>query len=57
MARRTLARTVELSGAGLHTGAHTVVRLDPAESGSGIRFQPSQNFRDCQPVRFFVHQG
>jgi UDP-3-O-[3-hydroxymyristoyl] N-acetylglucosamine deacetylase / 3-hydroxyacyl-[acyl-carrier-protein] dehydratase len=39
MPRRTLAGTVELSGTGLHTGAHTTVRLSPAEPGSGIVFE------------------
>ena len=39
MPRRTLAGTVQLSGTGLHTGAHTMVRLSPAEPGTGIVFQ------------------
>ncbi len=39
MARRTLAQAVEVSGTGLHTGAHTVVKLTPGTPGSGIAFQ------------------
>ena len=39
MPRRTLARTVDLTGTGLHTGANTTVQLAPAESGTGIRFR------------------
>jgi UDP-3-O-[3-hydroxymyristoyl] N-acetylglucosamine deacetylase / 3-hydroxyacyl-[acyl-carrier-protein] dehydratase len=39
MPRRTLARTVELSGTGLHTGAFTTVRLGPGEPGAGIVFR------------------
>jgi UDP-3-O-[3-hydroxymyristoyl] N-acetylglucosamine deacetylase/3-hydroxyacyl-[acyl-carrier-protein] dehydratase len=39
MARRTIARPVQLSGTGLHTGARTTVHLHRAEPGSGIVFQ------------------
>lgn len=39
MPRRTLARMVELSGTGLHTGARTVVRLHPAPPSTGIIFR------------------
>ncbi len=38
MPRRTLARTAQVDGTGLHTGAHTRVRLQPAEAGAGIFF-------------------
>jgi UDP-3-O-[3-hydroxymyristoyl] N-acetylglucosamine deacetylase / 3-hydroxyacyl-[acyl-carrier-protein] dehydratase len=36
--QRTLARPAETSGVGLHTGATTMVRIKPAEPGSGIVF-------------------
>ncbi len=39
MARRTLAGTAEVTGAALHTGGITTVRLGPGESGSGIIFR------------------
>jgi UDP-3-O-[3-hydroxymyristoyl] N-acetylglucosamine deacetylase/3-hydroxyacyl-[acyl-carrier-protein] dehydratase len=39
MARRTLEGTAELSGTGLHTGAHTTVRLSAGEPGAGINFK------------------
>jgi UDP-3-O-[3-hydroxymyristoyl] N-acetylglucosamine deacetylase/3-hydroxyacyl-[acyl-carrier-protein] dehydratase len=39
MSRRTLGGTGQLSGTGLHTGAHTMVQLSPAESGTGVVFQ------------------
>ena len=39
MPRRTLAHTAKLSGTGLHTGAHTVVHLNPGDPGSGIVFR------------------
>jgi UDP-3-O-[3-hydroxymyristoyl] N-acetylglucosamine deacetylase/3-hydroxyacyl-[acyl-carrier-protein] dehydratase len=39
MPRRTLAGSAELRGVGLHTGACSVVRLNRAESGSGIVFR------------------
>ncbi len=39
MSRRTLATPIELSGAGLHTGAMTSIRCLPAGSGAGIRFR------------------
>jgi UDP-3-O-[3-hydroxymyristoyl] N-acetylglucosamine deacetylase/3-hydroxyacyl-[acyl-carrier-protein] dehydratase len=39
MARRTLAGTATISGTGLHTGAHTTVRVGPGDPGSGIRFR------------------
>jgi len=39
MPRRTLAATAELAGTGLHTGAHTTVRLIPAAPGTGIAFR------------------
>ena len=39
MARRTLAGTAELSGTGLHTGAHTTVHLSAGEPGAGINFK------------------
>lgn len=38
MARQSLARAIVLSGVGLHTGMRTVVRLEPAPAGAGIRF-------------------
>jgi UDP-3-O-[3-hydroxymyristoyl] N-acetylglucosamine deacetylase / 3-hydroxyacyl-[acyl-carrier-protein] dehydratase len=39
MARRTLAGTAELAGTGLHTGAHTTVKLSAGEPGAGINFK------------------
>ncbi|MGH7584428.1 MAG: UDP-3-O-acyl-N-acetylglucosamine deacetylase, partial [Gemmatimonadales bacterium] len=39
MSRRTLNGTAELSGTGLHTGAHTTVRLAPGEAGAGVVFR------------------
>jgi UDP-3-O-[3-hydroxymyristoyl] N-acetylglucosamine deacetylase/3-hydroxyacyl-[acyl-carrier-protein] dehydratase len=39
MARRTLAGTAELSGTGLHTGAHTTVHLSAGDPGAGINFK------------------
>ncbi|HEY7684102.1 MAG TPA: UDP-3-O-acyl-N-acetylglucosamine deacetylase [Gemmatimonadales bacterium] len=38
MSRRTIARTVEIAGTGLHTGADISFRLDPAPAGRGIVF-------------------
>jgi UDP-3-O-[3-hydroxymyristoyl] N-acetylglucosamine deacetylase len=35
----TLATAFELSGRGLHTARHAVVRVSPAQAGSGILFQ------------------
>jgi UDP-3-O-[3-hydroxymyristoyl] N-acetylglucosamine deacetylase/3-hydroxyacyl-[acyl-carrier-protein] dehydratase len=46
MPRRTLAGSVELSGTGLHTGAHSRVRLSAGEPGTGIVFR-----RDDLPAR------
>jgi UDP-3-O-[3-hydroxymyristoyl] N-acetylglucosamine deacetylase/3-hydroxyacyl-[acyl-carrier-protein] dehydratase len=37
--QRTLATSVTLEGAGVHTGAATSVTLRPAEPGTGIRFR------------------
>jgi len=37
--RRTITRAVELEGAGLHSGARAVLRLEPGEPGRGIVFQ------------------
>ena len=39
MARRTLAGTAELSGTGLHTGAHTTVHLSAGAPDAGINFK------------------
>ena len=39
MTRRTISRTVEISGTGLHTGAETTLTCEPAASGSGIFFR------------------
>ena len=39
MSRRTIARTVELSGVGLHMGVPVRLTFEPAASGSGIRFR------------------
>jgi UDP-3-O-[3-hydroxymyristoyl] N-acetylglucosamine deacetylase/3-hydroxyacyl-[acyl-carrier-protein] dehydratase len=38
-AQRTIAREVELSGVGLHTGAGVRLRLKPAEPGAGVFFR------------------
>jgi len=38
MRERTIARSVELVGIGLHKGVAVRMRLDPAPPGSGIRF-------------------
>ena len=37
--QHTLARDIELSGTGLHTGAFVTLKLRPANPGFGIRFQ------------------
>lgn len=37
--QHTLSRPVELSGVGLHSGAETVLRLLPADSGAGLVFR------------------
>jgi len=37
--QRTLADPVELSGIGVHSGAHSTVRVLPAEADTGIRFR------------------
>ena len=37
--QRTLARSVSLDGAGVHSGVAAAVTLRPAEPGSGIRFR------------------
>jgi UDP-3-O-[3-hydroxymyristoyl] N-acetylglucosamine deacetylase len=37
--QHTVSRSIELSGVGLHSGAETVLRLLPAESGSGLVFR------------------
>jgi UDP-3-O-[3-hydroxymyristoyl] N-acetylglucosamine deacetylase / 3-hydroxyacyl-[acyl-carrier-protein] dehydratase len=39
VSRRTLAGPTSVSGIGLHTGATTVAKFIPAESGAGIRFR------------------
>jgi UDP-3-O-acyl N-acetylglucosamine deacetylase len=39
MPRRTIARPVEVQGAGLHTGARAALRLEPGEPGTGIVFE------------------
>lgn len=39
MPRRTLARSAEVSGIGLHTGARTTVSCGPGAPGSGILFE------------------
>ena len=41
MSRRTLARAARVTGIGLHTGAATEARFDPAGAGTGIRFRRS----------------
>jgi UDP-3-O-[3-hydroxymyristoyl] N-acetylglucosamine deacetylase/3-hydroxyacyl-[acyl-carrier-protein] dehydratase len=38
-AQKTIAREVELSGVGLHTGAGVRLRLKPADPGAGILFR------------------
>lgn len=45
MTRRTVLRSAECAGTGLHTGAACRVRVDPAAPGSGIVF-----VRDGQPI-------
>lgn len=45
MTRRTVLRTAECAGTGLHTGAACRVRVGPAAPGSGIVFA-----RDGQPI-------
>lgn len=37
--QQTIASTVTLSGVGLHTGVHTTLQIEEANSGFGIRFQ------------------
>src|SRR5688572_4064844 len=39
--QRTLAQSVTLAGAGVHTGEATSVTLRPAEPGTGLRFRRS----------------
>ncbi len=39
LARQTIAKSVALTGGGLHTGARTTLTCLPAESGSGVRFR------------------
>ena len=39
MPRRTIARSVEITGTGLHTGAAVGLRLEPAGLGQGIVFE------------------
>jgi UDP-3-O-[3-hydroxymyristoyl] N-acetylglucosamine deacetylase/3-hydroxyacyl-[acyl-carrier-protein] dehydratase len=39
MARRTVARRVELHGVGLHHGVECRLAFEPAASGSGVRFR------------------
>lgn len=39
MPRRTIRHPVELTGAGLHTGAMVRLRIGPGEAGAGIRFR------------------
>jgi len=39
IAQKTIAREVELSGVGLHTGAGVTLRLKPADADSGILFR------------------
>jgi UDP-3-O-acyl N-acetylglucosamine deacetylase len=51
MPRRTIARTVELRGTGLHTGAEVSVRLEPALPGRGIAFQRSDLGNRVIPAR------
>lgn len=41
MTRRTIARSAELAGVGLHSGARVTLRLEPAESGTAVRFERS----------------
>ena len=37
--QRTIANPVSVSGTGLHTGVEVTLKFNPAEAGSGIRFQ------------------
>jgi len=37
--QHTVSRIIELSGVGLHSGAETVLRLLPAEIGTGLVFR------------------
>lgn len=37
--QHTVSRPVELTGVGLHSGSETVLRILPAESGSGLTFR------------------
>src|SRR5215470_13140534 len=39
MRERTIAKPVEFSGIGLHTGEHATVRILPAPAGKGIIFR------------------
>jgi UDP-3-O-[3-hydroxymyristoyl] N-acetylglucosamine deacetylase len=41
----TVAREIELTGTGVHSGAPVSVILHPAESGTGLRFLASRNGR------------
>jgi UDP-3-O-[3-hydroxymyristoyl] N-acetylglucosamine deacetylase / 3-hydroxyacyl-[acyl-carrier-protein] dehydratase len=40
--RRTLARAIEVSGRGLHTGEPATARLGPAEAGTGVVFRRAE---------------
>ncbi|MGE3709314.1 MAG: UDP-3-O-acyl-N-acetylglucosamine deacetylase [Hyphomicrobiaceae bacterium] len=47
----TLAEPFEEAGIGLHTGRHAVVRVKPAEAGSGITFRRIRDGQVQDPIR------
>lgn len=52
----TVAREIELTGTGVHSGAPVSVILHPAESGVGIRFLASRNGRIAAEIPAHVTQ-
>jgi UDP-3-O-acyl N-acetylglucosamine deacetylase len=55
VSRRTIARAVELSGIGLHSGAAATVRLEPAALGKGIVFE-RRDLGPGRPIRASLDQ-
>ena len=51
MSRRTIARSVELAGVGLHLGVSVRLTFEPAPPGSGIRFRRDDHGRLEIPAR------
>lgn len=48
--QRTISRSAELSGIGLHTGLPCTIKFNPAPAGQGIRFRVTQNGKTTEVI-------